>query len=369
MIEGEIFNKAGIKPRILVAPLEWGLGHATRCIPIIRELINLDCIVIIAAEGSTENLLKAEFPKLAYVKLNGYRLRYNRRRSLFMFKLFIQIPRIIYTIYTEHFWLKKIVNDFNIDAVISDNRFGLFHYKIPTIYITHQVRIKTGRRLTDRWAKSIHQWFIKKYTICWIPDFESAPGIAGELSHGPDIPSNAQYIGCLSRFEHTPEINKKYDLLFCVSGPEPQRSIFENLLVGEAKNFEGKILLVRGLPGKNIEPLDHLPNMVVRDHLTASELNEALQSAPIIISRSGYTSVMDYLKLGCKAILVPTPGQKEQEYLADILSAQNFFITSPQEKFSLEHLVNKGEHLHLDFPKFDMNQYKKAVAEFVGTLR
>ncbi|MEO5647168.1 MAG: glycosyltransferase [Chitinophagaceae bacterium] len=369
MKAGEIFNKQKQKSRILVAPLDWGLGHATRCIPIIRELLILDCEVLIAAEGISKNLLLAEFPGLTFLPIIDYGIKYSRKKNLLGIKIFTQIPRIATIIFNEHKWLKKVLRDKDIDAVISDNRFGLYHKKIPCIYITHQVNIKTGNFFTDLLAKKIHGWFIKKYTACWIPDFAEAPGVAGELSHTAELPVNSHYIGCLSRFEYIPELTKKYDLLFSLSGPEPQRSIFEKLLINEARHFEGAILLIRGLPGKNVDPVEQLDHMEVRDHLTAAQLNEALQSAKFIISRSGYTSIMDYMKLGCKAILVPTPGQKEQEYLAEIPATQKLFVTSPQKKFSLKKLLAEANQTRENLPVYDMDLYKKTVTEFVDGLR
>jgi len=182
MDEEKINIPAG-KSRILIAPLDWGLGHATRCIPIINELLANNCEVLVAAENGTKSLLQKEFPQLVFLPLAGYRIKYSYQRSLFPLKILLQSPGLIYSICKEHHWLKKTVKTYNIDAVISDNRFGLFHSSIPSVYITHQLLIKTGNNFGEKIAQKIHYWFIKKYSICWVPDFEGDNNIAGELSH------------------------------------------------------------------------------------------------------------------------------------------------------------------------------------------
>jgi len=203
-----IFNKKKDCKRVLVAPLDWGLGHATRCIPIIYELLEQGCSVIIAASGPTEILLKKEFPELIFLPLKGYAVRYSKKKSWLPLTIFFQIPSIITSICYEHCWLKKIVKEKDIDLVISDNRFGLYHATIPSVYITHQLLIKTGDRFTENIAQQIHFHFIKKFTQCWVPDAEENNNLAGELSHPKKHPDNIKYIGPLSRFEKKKRLKK-----------------------------------------------------------------------------------------------------------------------------------------------------------------
>lgn len=369
MTAEESFNNRLLKPRILVAPLEWGLGHATRCIPIIRQLISLDCEVIIAAEAAGKLLLTKEFPALQFVELKGYRMQYSRSKAMLPVKILTQFPKICYSIFSEHKWLSRIIEDERIDAVISDNRFGMYSNKVPCVYITHQLQIKTGNQITDTIAKKIHGWFIKKYNACWIPDFEKAPGIAGELSHISKMPSNSFYIGCLSRFKKKIPVEKTYDLLCSISGPEPQRTLFEEIILAELKLFNGEVLIVRGLPGSD-STLKGLPsNVKFCNHLESEAFEQALLSSKLVLSRSGYTSIMDYLQLGSKAILVPTPGQKEQEYLADFLSSAGLFATCRQNRFNLQRLVEESAKLKALPEQLDMQSFKKTVSEFVDSLR
>jgi uncharacterized protein (TIGR00661 family) len=354
--------------KLLIAPLDWGLGHATRIIPLIKCLLTEGCEIVIGAEGQIRQLLQKEFPKLTFLPLKGYNIVYTKQKKWLSLKLFLQTPGIILSIYKEHQWLKKVVKKFSIDAVISDNRFGLYHSSIPSVYITHQLSIKTGNKFSEKLAASTHYWFIKKYTQCWVPDFEGENNIAGRLSHPEKTPDNITYIGGLSRFEKMQEIEIKYDLLILLSGPEPQRNILENLLLLQLKQFSGKVLLVRGQPAEienSFKQNDTTDKIQIKNHLNAEDLNLVIQQAEIVICRAGYTTVMDLIKLQKRAILVPTPGQTEQEYLADYLKKQNLFYSVAQDKFLLTTVLEKAVAFPFLFKEYNMEQYKKVVYDFL----
>ncbi|HMJ48208.1 MAG TPA: hypothetical protein VK498_12825, partial [Ferruginibacter sp.] len=249
MIEENI-NKKTSKLRVLVAPLDWGLGHTTRCIPIIHALLNQEIEVLIGAEGPPATLLKNEFPLLPVLPLKGYKIRYGSHHFLLL-RLLLQLPGILKTIRYEKRWLKKIVASEHIDVVISDNRFGLCHPAIRCIYITHQLYIETGNKLVDFLAKKIHYWYISKFNEVWVPDAKGVDNLAGKLSHPIQFPVvPVKYLGILSRFSF--ESQKKHiDLLIILSGPEPQRTNFENIIFKQLKALTISIVLVRGLPGNN----------------------------------------------------------------------------------------------------------------------
>ena len=355
------------KKRVLIAPLDWGLGHATRCIPIIYELLNLNVEVVIAAEEKTRNLLEKEFPKLEFVYLKGYDVKYSNKKWLLPAVLSFQIPKIISRIYHEHRWIKKAISKYRIDAVISDNRLGLYQKTTPCIYITHQLKIKTGNRFTEWLAQKIHYYFINKYSSCWVPDNALSPSLAGELSHPKKIPGiPLAYLGPLSRFKKS-DTPKKYDCIALVSGPEPQRAVFEEILMQELKSFPGKHLLVRGLPGEE-EKLNADNTIEIKNHLTATELNQAILQSGMVICRSGYTSVMDLIQLQKKAVLVATPGQTEQEYLAQYLQQQAVFPSLSQQAFSLHNAAAASQNF--SYTHLDMNteQYKPVLQQFVNLL-
>ena len=367
MRKENIFNNLNTKYRVLIAPLDWGLGHATRCIPIIKELIRLNCEVFIVADKKIFSLLKKEFPDAVFLRFKGYEIEYSGHKSLFALTLFFQFPKIIFSIFREKKWIKKMIREHSIDVVISDNRFGMYSKKIPSIYITHQLCIKTGNIFTDTIAKKIHNYFIKKYRSCWVPDFQKN-GLAGELSHPKKIPSKVVYMGALSRFNLLPDVDVIYDLLISISGPEPQRTIFENEILKQLKTFSGKVFLIRGLPSeKNV--LKNFNSIKIKNHLPADELNKVMQQSKIIISRSGYTTVMDLVVLRKKAILIPTPGQKEQEYLAEYLFQKQYFFSTQQKNFLIEDAIKKADSFHFKSFDFNKDEYKKTIHEFVLSLK
>ncbi len=367
MVKNKNFNSDRQNTRVLVAPLDWGLGHSTRCIPIIKELISLGCEVYIVADKKTFSLLKKEFPTTVFLRYKGYEIKYSRQKSFFAFKLFLQSSKIIYRIFNEKQWLKKTIKKYSINAVISDNRFGMYDKNIPSIYITHQLLIKTGNNFSDRIAQKIHYHFIKKYRTCWVPD-QKKSGLAGELSHPKILPENITYIGPLSRFIELPGMIKAYDLLIILSGPEPQRTIFENKILEQLISIKGNIFIIRGLPDESNKPAN-FNNITIENHLPASELNKVISKSKIVICRSGYTSVMDLAALKKRAILIPTPGQTEQEYLAKYLMEKRYFLSVQQKDFSIEKALDKAGTFHFETLEFQKEEYKKTVAEFVNSLK
>ncbi len=367
MIKAENFNIPGHKSRILIAPLDWGLGHATRCIPIIATLIQQNCTVIVAAEGTVKTLLQKEFPHVIIIELKGYRVKYSRNKYWMPVKLVLQLPKILFRIYAENRWLKKAVKEYSIHAVISDNRMGLFHAKIPTVYITHQLKIKTGNRFTENIAQKIHYHYINKFSACWVPDTEGALNLAGALSHPAILPNvPVTYLGPLSRFEKT-GVESKYDLCIILSGPEPQRTVFEKIIFQELHKIEGKICLVRGLPGETEMPALNNSSIEIHNHLAAAELNSIVMQSKMIISRCGYSTVMDLVKLQKKAILVPTPGQTEQEYLGTYLQDQKLFYTVAQNSFSLPDALKNATAFAFNAPGVSVEDYKNVIGNFLST--
>ena len=324
------------KPKVLVAPLDWGLGHATRCIPIIEQLLVAGCEVIIAAEGAQLVLLAAEFPDLKRTTLRGYRIKWGGKRSLSLLRIFLQIPKILIQIKRENRWLQQFLKREKIDILIADNRYGLYSPGCLTVFITHQPAIITGLgKRIDKGLQKINYQFINRFCHCWIPDLEGDSGYGGKLSHPlsfPKIP--VSYIGLLSRFELDQEAVFRYDMLLLLSGPEPQRTRFEKLLIRECGNYSGPVALVRGLPADRT-PSSVFEGIETHNHLSAKALNQLICASRLVISRPGYSTVMDMIKLGKRTILVPTPGQTEQEYLAKYLLEKKIAYTVTEDKFRL----------------------------------
>jgi uncharacterized protein (TIGR00661 family) len=364
-MKGKKINIPDFRPRVLVAPLDWGLGHTTRSIPVINGLLKQGCEVIVAAEGSCRILLEKEFPGLLFLNVRGYHIRYSRTGYGMPVKLLLQLPKIIIRAYKEHSWLKGIVKKHSIDAVISDNRLGMYHSAIPCIYITHQLKIKTGLRFIEWAAQKIHYCFINKYDECWVPDKPGDINLAGELSHPEVLPKiPVKYLGPISRFE-SGVTEKKYDLLIILSGPEPQRSVFEEMILKDLESYNGRVLLVRGLLGTVATVKTISSFLEIKNHLTAKELNLVMLQSQLIISRCGYTTVMDLIKLRKNAILIPTPGQTEQEYLAANLHKQKLFLCIDQASFSLPVVLKKAGGFAFSKQPFSQNYLDETIANFV----
>ncbi|MFT3703471.1 MAG: glycosyltransferase [Agriterribacter sp.] len=358
--------------KILVAPLDWGLGHATRCIPIINELLKAGCEVSIAAEGEVFALLQKEFPIVQFLDLPGYRIFYHSIKSIFRWKIALQIPRIMGAIRRENRWLNTLLQTHSFDAVISDNRFGLHHPALTSIFITHQLQIQSGTgKWVDRWLRRINFRHISRFNECWIPDYKGEVNLAGNLSHSNKLPGNAYYIGPLSRFKKI-DTSVKYDLLMLLSGPEPSRTDWEKSLLNELTIFEGKTLFVRGLPGVcECEAPFGSERLDIVNHLSASELNMVIEQAEWVICRSGYTSVMDLVALEHRAILVPTPGQPEQEYLAAYLHQNKIFCCINQESFSIKKAIEEATSFPFNFSAFEQTAicYKQQVKALIENIQ
>ncbi|MDB5247658.1 MAG: glycosyltransferase [Segetibacter sp.] len=351
---------------VLVAPLDWGLGHATRCIPLIKHLLQLGCKIIIATEGKQEKLLKTEFPSLLFVKLPGYGITYTTNKRFFSIKIIAQLPKILKAVKNERKWLNDFLDNNKVEAIISDNRYGLYRSDLPSVFITHQLLIKGPFAFAERIMQKINYSMIRKFSECWVPDEKGNINLAGALSHPRLLPKlPVHFIGGISRLELQEDVQKKYDVLIVISGPEPQRTLLEHKVLKEIEKFTGKILLVRGLPG-DLEELASTNQVTIINHLPAKKLEDAFNASEFIISRSGYTTVMDICKLQKKSVLIPTPGQTEQEYLAKHLQEQGWCLSVRQENFSLHEMLERARSFQYKIPKLNMEEYKAVLTGFVN---
>jgi len=314
---------------------------------------------VAAVSGVQRTFLHSEFPDLTFVELPGYGVKYGKNRALTIFQLISSMPKILIRINREKAWLRRWVRQERPDLIVSDNRYGFYSPDVFSIFITHQLLIRTPfGPVADRWVQRMNYWFIRRFSVCWVPDMPGADGLAGELSHPrrlPHIP--VRYIGWLSRFGVGTAGDAgagcgggadaggaagdggglrvaSFDLLVLLSGPEPQRTLLEERILEQAADYSGRMVLVRGLPNGGKE-LSVPARITVYDHMPAVELEGLIRSAGVIIARSGYSTVMDLVRLGRKAILVPTPGQTEQEYLGNHLAARGWAISIDQKGFSL----------------------------------
>ncbi|CAN5391523.1 glycosyltransferase [soil metagenome] len=321
--------------RILICPLDWGLGHATRCIPIIRLLLTKNAEVIVAADAGPLALLKQEFPQLTFIQLKGYNIQYPKSGSMKV-KMLLSIPKIVSGIKEEYESLAKIIDKHKIDIVISDNRYGCWNKKVKSIFITHQLMIKTPIAESLLHKKVLK--YIDNYDECWVPDTADSINLSGDLAHKYTFPKNTFFVGALSRFSASVEMTNKGEmtnLVAIISGPEPQRSIFEKLVIEQLKQTNLKALVVCG-KAEEKQKTETVNNITIVSHLASTEMQNAIQNADIILSRSGYSTVMDLAVLGKKVIFIPTPGQTEQEYLAKMFKQKGIAFSQEQEKFDLQ---------------------------------
>jgi uncharacterized protein (TIGR00661 family) len=327
-----------VPQRVLVAPLNWGLGHATRCIPIIHELLNQQAEVLIASDGEAGLLLQKEFPGLTYFELPPYGIHYSRS-GLFFTHLFFQLPKIRTAIKAEHGITQQIVNRYHINKIIADNRYGCYSHKIKSTLITHQLNplLPTGLGWASYFAKRLLKSLLRNFSACWVPDFPDR-SLSGYLS-ASNHP--VQFIGPLSRLKHTPASSGLYDLLVILSGPEPQRSILETILMPQLFDSPFTFAVVRGKVESSCTERTHGQNRVVMNYAGTQQLQQLLSQSKIVIARSGYSTIMDLWAVQKKAILIPTPGQTEQEYLAANLKKQGIAFTIPQHLFNLRQVLNK----------------------------
>lgn len=331
---------------ILIAPLDWGLGHATRCIPIIQSLKNQGHQIIVAVNKQQQHLLEKEISQIQFIFLEGYQITYSKSKYFFEIKILAQIPKILFKIYNEQQWLKKLIHAKKIDLVISDNRFGLFSKKVPCIFITHQLEIQAPFEWMRAIIQKINYAFINQFQQCWVPDFEGENNMAGSLSHPKkllQIPTH--YLGNLSRFKIKTNPIKKYDVCILLSGPEPQRTLLEEKLIHQCSSINNKkIIFLRGLP--DTKKSICIAGVEVFNHLPHDSLEEVLNASEFIISRSGYTSVMELLSLQKKAILIPTPAQTEQEYLAAYLFKKKITLSYSQNVFDMNEALKEAANFN-----------------------
>lgn len=363
--------------KVLVCPLDWGLGHATRCIPLIRALVRAGHEVLVGASGGGLRLLRAEFPGLEVFDFPGYPIRYSRSAATLLPVLLAQLPGLLLGMLRERSRLREIVSEKGIDRVISDGRYGVRTREVPAIFVTHQIFIRIpGRFPGSAWAErallALNLRLLRGFREVWVPDFPGEPNLSGELSH--EVPAFRRgrrrplpglvFINPLSRFQPVdrgwearrpprPQGALPVDVLASVSGPEPQRTRFEEALRRLLGSMSGTRVLIRGVPGGDPAGRGEGVDLALNElnefpHLDGPGMEKLFRSAALVVARSGYTTVMEMASLGLtRVVLVPTPGQSEQEYLAD-------------------HLDRAGIALRMDQDGLDLRSAQKRLGRYAG---
>jgi uncharacterized protein (TIGR00661 family) len=363
------------KPSICISPIDWGLGHATRCISLIQSLQTLGYEVYIATEGYQEAILKEAFPNAHFLKLRGYRIKYAHWGFVLPIVLLLQIPKIIYSIVYEHKWLRNAQKKYQFDFVISDNRFGFYHQQIPSVFITHQLNLQMHFAWATRLFQNIQYAWLKHFTACWIPDIAGDNNLSGVLSNPLEKPSTPLwYMGCLSRLKNIPHsiqsIASENSTVFLgiISGPEPQRTLLENLLWKAGNEQNIKFVLTAGTPN-NKAAFQKNNNAILYPHLEAAALVSEIQRAEYIICRGGYTTLMELIPFKKKLIFIPTPGQTEQVYLGLLWQEKNWALCYAQENFNLSIALKKASNFNFEqppFSDFSIDALEKAIQQLTN---
>lgn len=348
--------------KAVVAVLDWGLGHATRCVPVIKALQQKGFEVLVASSGSALALLRKEFPALTFFEIASYNIRYSTNIP-FAWNILLQLPRIRKSVSTEHDQLERIIRENKIDLVISDNRYGCWSRKIPSVFIGHQLKIQlpVALRLIKPVVDRIHHKMIRNFMQCWVPDIPGKLKLSGTLSETRNLP--VKYIGILSRFEKTGSLSK-YDLAVVLSGPEPQRSILEDLIMKQLLKQSLNAVVVRGVIEDQTEWRQEGSVSIV-NYLQGKELAEVITQSQLVIARPGYSTMMDLAVLCAKAIFVPTPGQTEQEYLGKKMMEDKIAFCTSQRDFNLTEALRLSSE-YKGFSHYPPNELlSRAIDELV----
>jgi hypothetical protein len=332
-----------IPERIFIAPLNWGLGHATRTADLLLTIMQRypEATIKLGSDGAAAAWLRQRFPEFEVIELPGYHIRYPRGKAL-VARLVMAAPGILARILHERRALRKILKKYPADLLISDNRYGIYHPRCFSVFVTHQLEVQPpeGRTLRGvfRWLNRLHRAYIQRFDQCWVPDYQDDPGLAGKLSHPQFVPSNVVYIGPLSRFRW---INRASDprppveLLCLISGPEPQRTMFLNQIARQLTELSVRTVILAGTPEKAVVDLG-LDHVTCYPNLPDEKLLALIRSAQLIVSRSGYSTIMDLHIAQRRALFVPTPGQTEQEYLARWYAEKGWALVQQQDALDLK---------------------------------
>lgn len=327
------------------------------------------CTVFVAAEGAVANLLKIEFEDIIILPLKGYRIKYAKSKTGLVLGMMAQIPKILSSIKRENSWLQDTVKKHQIQLVISDNRYGLYSKLVPSVYITHQLQIKMPFRWLEKLIQRINYSYINRFAYCWVPDLPGEVNLAGSLAHPDRLPAvPVRYLGLLSRFDVTQRNEILFDYCVLISGPEPQRSMLEQIILTQITAVKGKKIIIRGKPGST-DSLQPIADTIIYNHCSGEALMQLMQQSKYIICRSGYTTVMELMVLQKKAILIPTPGQTEQEYLAQRLMQQNWALSINQHVLKLQEAVTAAESFPYQLPQLNQSYAEPTITKLLEQIK
>jgi len=315
--------------RILISPLNWGLGHAGRMIPLALELRKRGNEIIFGVDRSIIPVIEKDLPDIDIIALPGARIRYSRFLPQYI-SIFLQLPHLVEAAFREHSALNILARELKPDIIISDNRFGFFHKDIFSVFVTHQLRIlfPGWLKFLEPVAAWLNRKIISNFDLCLVPDYPGNENLSGRLSHHLKLPDNVFYMGPLSRFSGAttgePKINLPHPY-YCLilSGPEPQRSLLFEKITSVLSGIH--LVILSGSPAP-FAPANR-DDITVITNPDTSAMKQVISGSSMVISRAGYSSIMELVSLGKGGVIIPTPGQTEQEYLGRYHNGRHGFIT------------------------------------------
>jgi UDP-N-acetylglucosamine transferase subunit ALG13 len=315
----------------------------------VRYLQGLGHHIMFAGNEWQRNYIDNSFNDIETIHLPGYDVHYGK--GSFMLSMFGQLPKLLRAVKEEHNWLGRLVKERKLDGIISDNRYGLYNKSIPSVIMTHQLQIQTGMGM-DRTLMRLHYRYLENFAQQWIVDVRGDNNLSGALAHPNALPANAHYIGLLSQLTPAPNIVQGNKILVLLSGPEPQRTVLEELLWKQVVLLKEEVIFVAGSDDIHV-PKEIPANVTYHKRLSRQTLQPLIEAAEMVVCRSGYSTLMDLVRLNKKAILIPTPGQTEQEYLGKHLHEQGIFYCAPQKDLNLQKAL--GAATHFPFRKIELS--------------
>lgn len=343
--------------RVLLSPLAWGLGHATRIIPVIHELSHKGYLITVATNNELGTLIKNNCPYSEIIDFYSPKMKLGTGRTsvLNLLSFLIKLP---FVTLIECFKLKRLLKGKSFTLIVSDNRYGFRSSKTKSVIITHQLRVIPPKPFgfLKHLGENVIRHLLSRFDEVWVPDFNNTTRIAGMLSE-PNGLTNLRYIGPISRFNgiSIKQLNPQWDVMVIASGPEPQKNEFINLIANCLSEHNFKTLILKGNPLK-INSWETIGNLTFAGSLGNDEMAMVIINSKYVISRSGYSTIMDLVYLNKGGILIPTPGQTEQEYLAHRMNKLGWFKTVNQKDLSKDLLLALLDQTIPAPPRLNPNQ-------------
>ena len=299
------------KKRVLFSALNWGMGHVSRSIGLVSQLIENDNTLFIACDENQKQIFQCYFPNVEYIQHEGYPFQF-RGKGDFSGDFMRNWSKLSSRLKKEPIEVELLVDKHEIDTVISDHRYGFRSDKVSSVFITHQLNLPV--KWYQKSIQAIHVRLLRKYHHIWVMDFADSR-LAGELSRNKkSLP--VEYIGPYSRFmNYDLPVVKNNTTVVIASGP----LIYAQLFLGNQLNKSSpndNVVVVA--PKKVVSP-----NEILRISNNWLEQDQVILNAQKIISNTGYTTIMDLFFLKAECELYSTKGQSEQEYLFTLHGEKN----------------------------------------------